>query len=269
MTPPASSCSRASRGSGETAGDVETAVEHPDAVGLGEPPAEHRARDELAEEQRIAARGRPQRVLGTRGHRPAQHVVQQRGHRGSRQVGEVEAPHTSAARLGEEHVRCRRTEALRGHDEHHALLPQPGQQRARHRVEQVDVVDVHHHPAAVGKVAHVGRDAVEERGRVGLVGRGRQQRAEDRQRHGGGRRGGREVGDREPVELGADERLLREPGLAGAGVPDDMHHADRRLVERGGDALEVRRAPDQRPVEAGRGAHRLPSGRVVASARPA
>ena len=147
---------------GEAAADVERAVEHPDAVHRGQPLRDDRARDQLAQVERVALGDVPERVLGTGGDRAAQHVVQERGHRGARQVGQVDAQDSAASLLGQEHARGGGAGALGGDQHHETVAPEPRQEVDRHDVELVDVVHVHHHAGAVAELADVVDDAVED-----------------------------------------------------------------------------------------------------------
>jgi hypothetical protein len=183
----------------------------------GEHARDRRLGRQLAQEQHVALRPRPERVDGGGLHGTAEHGRQQRLGVGPRELGQLQVLDVLAPAEIRQGGGGPLARAHRGHQRDGLAVEQLADERQRGGVEVVGVVD-HEHEGILGAPQPAGC-ALQQGHRVELAveGLGRQQRGEGGEGHGGGggRRGDPQAGPA-PLAL-AVEQLVGEAALADAG----------------------------------------------------
>ena len=133
----------------ELRGRRQGAEQTPDPVVLDESPGGECSEDQLAQEQRVAARRRPQRGRRRRLHRGAQREVEQRVHLDLGEVDEIDAQQLYAAKEVVDDARPGLARAHRANQEDHSRIHQLTDEGQRRRIQSGQVVDHQHERPSV------------------------------------------------------------------------------------------------------------------------
>jgi hypothetical protein len=139
----------------------------------------------------------------------------------------------------------------RGEQERVPGVEQPLHQHRRRLVQQREIVDEQHEPPGAGLFVHRRDHRCEAGGDIRFGGRvaASQQVRERPEGHLAGQRRRRRPGYGMASLLGDPEALLRQPGLAHAGAPEDARATARSVPQGAGEGIELGLPADERPAD--------------------